>query len=164
MAKKKNKEENKGGRPTKYEEKYNEQARKLCLLGYTDKELADFFEICEATLNNWKIEYPEFLESIKKGKDIADAEVVESLFQRATGYEHEETKFFQYEGSIISEDTVKHYPPDVGAAALWLKNRQTIKWAKVERMRAEREEEENKSPTKVEIEIITKPESDDIEG
>jgi hypothetical protein len=31
------------GRPTKYKEEYNEQAYKLCLLGATDKELADFF-------------------------------------------------------------------------------------------------------------------------
>ena len=28
-------------RPTKYQEAYAEQARKLCLLGYTDAELAD---------------------------------------------------------------------------------------------------------------------------
>lgn len=31
-------------RPTKYQEAYAEQARKLCLLGYTDAELADFFK------------------------------------------------------------------------------------------------------------------------
>lgn len=53
-------------RPTKYQEAYAEQARKLCLLGYTDAELADFFEVSEATINNWKLEYPEFLESIKR--------------------------------------------------------------------------------------------------
>lgn len=53
-------------RPTKYQEAYAEQARKLCLLGCTDAELADFFEVSEATINNWKLEYPEFLESIKR--------------------------------------------------------------------------------------------------
>ena len=35
-------------RPTKYQEAYAEQARKLCLLGYTDAELADFFEVSES--------------------------------------------------------------------------------------------------------------------
>lgn len=34
----------KGGRPTKYKEEYTDQAYKLCLLGATDKEMADFFE------------------------------------------------------------------------------------------------------------------------
>ena len=40
------------GRPTLYKEEYPEQAYKLCLQVDTDKELADFFGICEATLNN----------------------------------------------------------------------------------------------------------------
>lgn len=53
-------------RPTKYQEAYAEQARKLCLLGYTDAELADFFEVSESTINKWKLDYPEFSESIKK--------------------------------------------------------------------------------------------------
>ena len=46
-------EQNKQGRPTKYEEEYNEQAYKLCLLGATDKEIGDFFNVDERTINNW---------------------------------------------------------------------------------------------------------------
>ncbi|MCV5625819.1 hypothetical protein OFN31_29725, partial [Escherichia coli] len=49
-----------------YQEAYAEQARKLCLLGYTDAELADFFEVSESTINKWKLDYPKFSESIKK--------------------------------------------------------------------------------------------------
>ncbi|MCV5597561.1 hypothetical protein OFN66_28085, partial [Escherichia coli] len=48
------------------QEAYAEQARKLCLLGYTDAELADFFEVSESTINKWKLDYPKFSESIKK--------------------------------------------------------------------------------------------------
>lgn len=73
-------------RPTKYQEAYAEQARKLCLLGYTDAELADFFEVSESTINKWKLDYPEFSESIKKGKAVADAEVSDRLYQRAMGF------------------------------------------------------------------------------
>lgn len=58
------------GAPTKYDEVFNEQVYKLCLLGAIDKEIAEFFNVCEATINNWKIEYPEFLESIKKGNKL----------------------------------------------------------------------------------------------
>ena len=33
------------GRPTLYREEYTEQALKLCRLGATDRELADFFDV-----------------------------------------------------------------------------------------------------------------------
>jgi len=39
-----------GGRPSGYREEFAEQARKLCRLGATDKELADFFGVDEATI------------------------------------------------------------------------------------------------------------------
>ena len=71
------------GQPTSYKADYADQAKRLCLLGYTDKELAGFFKVCEATINNWKHEYPKFLESIKEGKEDADCEVVESLYKKA---------------------------------------------------------------------------------
>ncbi|KMJ45454.1 terminase [Xenorhabdus khoisanae] len=115
-------------RPTKYQEAYAEQARKLCLLGYTDKELADFFEVSESTLNNWKHEYPVFLESIKKGKQVADGEVAAKLFHRATGYEHPEDDIRAIDGKVVITPTTKHYPPDTTAAIFWLKNRQKNHW------------------------------------
>lgn len=46
---------------------------KLCLLGATDKELGDFFNVTEQTINNWKKDFPSFFESIKRGKIDADA-------------------------------------------------------------------------------------------
>ena len=117
------------GQPTSYKEKYNEQARKLCLLGATDKILADFFGVCEATINNWKNEHPKFLESLRAGKEIADANVANSLYQRACGYSHPETKIATFEGQITdTKEVVKHYPPDTNAALTWLKNRQGDKW------------------------------------
>lgn len=75
------KEPNPVGAPTLYKDEYANQVYKLCLLGMIDVEIADFFGIAESTLNNWKIEYPEFLESIRAGKDMADIEVVESTFK-----------------------------------------------------------------------------------
>lgn len=42
-----------GGRPSKYREEYADQARKLCLLGATDADLASFFEVNEDTVNEW---------------------------------------------------------------------------------------------------------------
>ncbi|MEZ2795613.1 terminase [Escherichia ruysiae] len=115
-------------RPTKYQEAYAEQARKLCLLGYTDDELADFFEVSEATINNWKLEYPEFLESIKKGKAVADAEVSDRLYQRAMGFVAPDIDIRVIENRIVETPLEKYYPPDTTAAIFWLKNRQKDKW------------------------------------
>jgi hypothetical protein len=50
-----------GGRPNKFKPEYIEQARKLCQLGHTDPELAEFFEVHLQTINNWKAKYSEFL-------------------------------------------------------------------------------------------------------
>jgi hypothetical protein len=117
------KQKHPGGRPTKYKEQYAEQARKLCLLGYTDKQLADFFEVHESTIHQWKLDYPKFSESINAGKDIADAEIAVSLYERAKGYSHKEDKIFNHNGVPLVVPTIKHYPPDTAAAFIWLKNR-----------------------------------------
>lgn len=111
------------GRPTKYKEEYAETAFKLCLLGHTDAELAKFFEVEEKTINNWKKDHPEFLQSLKEGKEFADAQVAHSLYKRALGYEHEEDDIRVVGGELTITPTIKHYPPDSTALAYWLNNR-----------------------------------------
>jgi len=115
-------------RPSSYKEEYAGQAEKLCKLGATDKELANFFDIAESTLNIWKKDFPEFSESLKKGKLIADSKVVESLYQRALGYSHPEVHVSNYQGEVTLTDLVKHYPPDPTACIFWLKNRRPEQW------------------------------------
>jgi hypothetical protein len=118
------------GRPTKYEPEYAEQALKLCRLGATDKELADFFQVNEDTINEWKKVQPEFSESLKNGKLMADAEVADKLFKRATGYSHEAVKIVA-DAKTKDEHIVRyteHYPPDTTAAIFWLKNRRRGDW------------------------------------
>lgn len=104
------------------------QAEKLCKLGATDKEVADFFEISEVTLNAWKKKYPKFFKSLKAGKDQADAEVASKLYHRAIGYEHKADKIFQYEGAPVIVPYIERYPPDPTSCIFWLKNRQKEKW------------------------------------
>ena len=117
-------------RPSKYEGKFNEQARKLTLLGATDKELADFFQVTEETINNWKKDKDGFFKSIKDGKIMADANVGDALYQRACGYSHLEDKIFNNgpDKAPTIIPTIKHYPPDTGAAFIWLKNRRSRDW------------------------------------
>lgn len=116
------------GRPTRYKAEYAEQARKLCLLGATDGELADFFRVNVATINRWKIDHKEFCESITRGKIVADAEVADRLYQRALGYSHNAVKIMAVDKTVVHEEYIEHYPPDTQAASLWLRNRQPKKW------------------------------------
>lgn len=121
-------EKAKRGRPVRYRPEYAEQAYKLCLLGATDKDMADFFEVAESTINRWKSGHSEFWESIKRGKSVADANVAHALYQRAIGCSHPDVHVSNFQGEITVTELTKHYPPDTGAAFIWLKNRQPHKW------------------------------------
>lgn len=128
---------NDGGRPTDYKEEYNDLAYKYCLLGATDAQLAEYFEVSIATIHNWKKEQPKFLDAIKKGKEQADIEIVDSLFNKAKGFTRKVEKTFKLKttqngiGSTEklekTEDEI-YIPPDTTAIIFWLKNRQPDKW------------------------------------
>ena len=117
-------------RPSKYRAEFAEQALKLCRLGATDKELADFFGASENTINRWKSDHPAFRESLKEGKSMADAQVADRLFKRATGYEHDAVKI-DADAKTGAEHIVQYverYPPDTTACIFWLKNRRPDLW------------------------------------
>lgn len=119
------------GTPTGYRKEYDEQAFKLCLLGLVDSELADFFEVTEQTINNWKKEFPSFFESMNRGKKIANAEVAASLYKRATGFERPDAvKIFMPTNAKkpVYAKYTEYYPPDVSAAFRFLLNREPEKW------------------------------------
>lgn len=116
------------GRPTAFKPEYSKQATKLCRLGATNPELADFFDVAPSTISKWFIDYPEFSEAVKAGKEASDAEVAHKLYRRAIGYSHKDVDIKAYEGSIIQTPIIKHYPPDPTSMIFWLKNRQPKKW------------------------------------
>lgn len=116
------------GRPSKFQEVFVVQAEKIARLGATDEEIADFFEVNPDTIYEWKNKHPDFSEALKRGKQLADLEVADKLFQRACGYQHEDVDIKIYQGEIIKTKIIKHYPPDTTAAIFWLKNRRPNEW------------------------------------
>ena len=118
----------KGGRPTKYRDAFAAQAVKLCQLGATDEDMADFFNVGITTFERWKVKYSRFRGALKAAKTEADERVTRSLYERAIGYSHPEDKIFQYEGAAVIIPTTKHYPPETTACIFWLKNRQPDQW------------------------------------
>lgn len=99
------------------------------MFAWSDGEkLADALGVSEVTINNWKKRHEVFCLALKKGKDSADAEIAEALFHRAKGYCHPDEEIKVIDGEIARVPTIKHYPPDTGAAMAWLKNRQPRQW------------------------------------
>lgn len=116
------------GRPSKFRPEFVQQAEKLCKLGATDLEIADFFEIDVRTLHRWKADNTEFCHALKAGKAEADERVERSLFARANGYEHDEVDIRVVNGEVVQTPIRKLYPPDTTACIFWLKNRRPDLW------------------------------------
>ena len=124
---------NKGGRPSTADKVDKDQLKALYLDGKTDQEIADFFKISRKTLINWRKKNPEFILTLKNDwKAVADHRVERSLYERACGYSHPETKAqWVYEkgvGRWVYAEMVKHYAPDPISMIFWLKNRQPDRW------------------------------------
>ena len=137
---------NKGGQPTKYEEGFVQVAKELCLKGYTNKELANHFNVSEATIYNWKRKYLEFFEAVKESKDFYDTENVEAaLIKRSEGYEYTEVtrelrpvllKSGKNKGEpsgktelVVVKEVDKQVAPSDVAIIFHLKNRQPDRWS-----------------------------------
>lgn len=106
------------------------QVAKLCKLGATDQEIADFFGISTRTFYRWKSEHVPFCQAVTCAKEEADKRVERSLYQRAVGYEHEAVKIFLPKDSRepVYAPYRQHVPADPGAAFNWLKNRNPEEW------------------------------------
>lgn len=114
-----------------YNEKYHvDWAWSLALKGATDEEIAEAFHISVRTLHRWKKTHPEMLTALEEGKDVADAKVKRSLYQRAVGYEAKEvTQIIEQDPATGTQRvsktqvTTKHIVPDTMACMYWLNNR-----------------------------------------
>lgn len=118
------------GRDSLYDVSMNDMARKLALLGLTDREMAEFFGVSQQTLYNWQNQFPAFFESVQEGKVIADANVAESLYKRATGEHVEIEKAYRNKttGEVEIVKVKTFIPGESGAALNWLKNRRKESW------------------------------------
>lgn len=101
--------------------------------GLTDAQIASNIGIHISTLCDWKNQFPEFSEAIKKGKAPVDIQVENALLKRALGYEYEETTTEIIENPDGTKrkhikKVTKLVLPDTLAQFFWLKNRRPDKW------------------------------------
>lgn len=115
-------------RPSSYKAEYAKQAEKLCALGATDVELADFFGVERTTIWRWSQAHEQFCNALKVGKASSDDRVERSLYARAIGYSFDAVKIFNANGQPLTVPYREHVAPDTTAAIFWLKNRRPDLW------------------------------------
>ena len=145
----------KRGKPRKYDEyvkPYLTLISEWCRT-MTERQIAEKLGIAYSTFNEYKLDYSELREAIKKGRQNLVAELRSSLIRRANGYDYVETKQTteqiklseemrealadagfgkeQIENVQIVKTEVahKHAHPDVAALNLALKNYDKENWA-----------------------------------
>lgn len=134
------------GAPTKYKPEYAPMVEKMARMGLTDAQMADVFGVAMSTFSLWKTKHPEFSEANARGKPDIDAQVQQSLLNRALGgYTVKET-VRDGNGNIV-KTVEKEIPADTTAALRWLFNRQPQQW----RERREEVSTGNENPLKVQF-------------
>ncbi len=107
--------------------------QKWCRDGLAEDQIATNLGIAVSTLNDYKHKHPEFLEALKKGKEVFITEVENALAKKALGFYYEEEKTYikQEDGKDVryKEVTKKYQPPDVAACSLLLKNKDRGNWS-----------------------------------
>ncbi|GEP60637.1 hypothetical protein RSO01_78030 [Reyranella soli] len=116
------------GRPTSYRPDHCDLAREHCLLGATNDELAEVFEVSPRTIDNWIAHHPDFAAAVRGGRRRADAKVAASLYARAVGFRHKVERTFLCRGEPKSFSVTVAYPPDTQACIFWLRNRRRADW------------------------------------
>lgn len=119
-------------------------------MGLSESQIAFNLGISRATLENYKRDHLDILESLKRGKNQANFKVENALYKKATGYESKETvpvkvkeTYYDDRGNkcqkekLDTVEIIKEIPPDVSAIKFWLINQRQGKW--------------KENPTKVEI-------------
>lgn len=96
--------------------------------GLTDEQIAKNLDIVPSTLYEWKRQYSEISEALKKGKEVVDIGVENALLKRALGYSYEEKKVEVSEEGTKVTKTIKEVVPDTTAQIFWLKNRRPDRW------------------------------------
>lgn len=104
---------------------YLDEIQGWAMSGLTDEQIADNLGIAASTIYEYKKKYPEFSEALKKGKDIADAQVVNALFKTATGFTYYED-IATATGDVVQAQ--RYAKPNTTAQIFWLKNRQPDRW------------------------------------
>ena len=99
--------------------------------GLTNEQIAHNIGIRSKTLYEWINKFSVIGDALKRGKEVVDIEVENSLLKRALGYSYDEvTKEISKETGqlVVTKVVTKQVIPDTTAMIYWLKNRKPKQW------------------------------------
>ena len=79
----------------------------------------------------WFRNYPEFADAFKFAASAFDERVERALVERAIGYEVDSEEIRVVDGKVLHIPVRRQFPPDVGAATLYLTNRMPHKYKRM---------------------------------
>lgn len=141
--------------------------------GLTDNQISQKMGISKTTFYDWKNKFPEFADTLKRTKDIVDAEVESALNKKCLGFtvlvkrniKVKEIEYNQTTGKKIKETEKivqvfdeQYIPPDTTAEIFWLKNRRPNDWR--EKQVIESDYEFVLANTQALAELVNKPNKD----
>ena len=118
----------KRGPKPKYDPVFAGHARRLCMMGATMQELADYFGVARCTIATWSAQYPDFGQAVAEGRLAADSVIAERLYDKAKGYEAEAERLVQIDGEWRPVSYTRRLAPDTQACIFWLRNRRPQNW------------------------------------
>jgi hypothetical protein len=112
-----------------------QKAETLAEQGLIDIEIARGLGISRTVYYEWKKRFPEFSDTVRRGKEKPDAEMAHSFRRTCHGYDYEESKVTivvdgsgKAVGKKIVIRTKKHRPGSVAGQIFWLRVRQPQEW------------------------------------
>jgi len=100
----------------------------MCLLGASDADLAEAFNVDQAQIARWRVDYPPFDKAINASREGADVRVVRSAFRRTQGYKVKERAKVTGPNGVQVIEKERYIPPSDAMITLWLTNRQGKRW------------------------------------
>ena len=96
----------------------------------TEKQIAETLGVAYSSWNEYKLKYPELLESLKKGREALVLELRSTLIRKAKGFNYSEKKIIKENGIVVREEEYqKASLPDFAALNLLLKNYDCEHWS-----------------------------------
>ena len=101
--------------------------------GCTIEEITQKMGVDKRTFRSWRRKCPALEEALILSKEIANVQVINSLYQRAIGIEYDEITRELVEGEMrVTKIVTKFIPPDVKACLAFLYNRDSQNWRAIQ--------------------------------
>lgn len=91
--------------------------------GLTNEQIAHNVGVRPETITRWKKQSPQICKALKESREVLNRQLENALIKRALGFEYVEKMTEISDTGTKHRETVKRYPPDVGALVFALVNR-----------------------------------------